>query len=89
MALNWFQLGEPERGLPLVSEASKLKPEALCCHIVNATILTALGRSEEAQVAISEVYGHRPDLNKALIRIMFAHRDRSVPNHLAKVLGMA
>ena len=35
MALNWFCLGEPERGLPLVSEALKLKPEAICCHMTH------------------------------------------------------
>ena len=34
MALNWLCLGDPERGSPLASEALKLKPEAICCHII-------------------------------------------------------
>ena len=33
MALNWLCLGDPERGSPMASEAIKLKPEAICCHI--------------------------------------------------------
>jgi TolB-like protein len=87
MALNWFRLGEPERGLPLVSEALKLKPEALCCHIAYAQILSALGRSEAA-AAIAEAHRRRPDLSIDLIRKMFPHRDRTFPEQLAQALGM-
>jgi adenylate cyclase len=89
MALNCSRLGEHERGLPLVSEALKLKPEALCCHIIHAGILKALGRSEAASAAISKAYQRRPDLNRALIGAMFPHRDRSVADGLAETLGLA
>jgi hypothetical protein len=81
-------LREPERGLLLISEASNLKPTFPCCPIVKVQILTALGRSDEARVAIQEAYGLRPDLNRTLIRVMFAHVDRSVPERLADLLQM-
>jgi len=87
MAFNWFRLGEPERGLPLVSEAMKLKPEAICCHLTHAQILKSLGRLEPATAAASEAYRHRPDLNPALIRTMFPFRDRSISDHLAGGFG--
>jgi adenylate cyclase len=89
MALNWLRLGQPERGLRLASEASKLKPEAPRCHIVSAAILVALDHSKDAKAATSEAYRYRPDINRALIRTMFPHRDRSVPDHLAGVLEIA
>jgi hypothetical protein len=89
MALNWFRIGEPERGLPLISEASNLKRDALCCHIVNAQILTALGRSKDAEAAILEARTRRPDLNRALLRLIFPHRDRSVADGLADLLEIA
>ena len=88
MALNWFRLGEPERGLPMASEASKLKPEAPFCHIIRAGLLNTLGRSEEATFAATEAFRCRPDLNKALIEIMFPHRDRSVSENLMDVIGL-
>ncbi len=88
MALNWLCLGDPERGLPLVSEALKLKPEAICCHITHAKISTSLGRYEAAKVAISDAYRRRPDLNRSLINAMFPHRDRSIPSQLAECLEL-
>jgi adenylate cyclase len=88
MALNWLCLGDPERGLPLVSEALKLKPEAICCHITHAKISASLGRHEAAKAAISDVYRCRPDLNRALINAMFPHRDRSIPSQLTELLGV-
>jgi adenylate cyclase len=86
MALNWLLLSEPERGLPLIGEASNLKPTFPCCPIVKVQILTALGRYDEAKVATHEAYRLRPDLNRMLLRVMFAHRDRSVPERLADLL---
>jgi adenylate cyclase len=88
MALNWLCLGDPERGLPLVSEALKLKPEAICCHITHAKISASLGRHDAAKVAISEAYRCRPDLNRSLINTMYPHRDRSVPSQLAELLAI-
>ena len=88
MALNWFRLGEPEQGFPIASEASKLKPEAPFCHITKAGLLNALGRSEEATSAAAEAFWCRPDLNKALMEIMFPHRDRSVSDYLMNVIGL-
>jgi adenylate cyclase len=88
MALNWLCLGDPERGLPLVSEALKLKPEAICCHITHAKISASLGCHEAAKVAISHAYRCRPDLNRSLINAMFPHRDRSIPSQLAELLGI-
>jgi adenylate cyclase len=88
MALNWLRLGDPERGSLLVSEAIKLKPEAICCHITHAKISASLGRHEAAKAAISDVYRCRPDLNRALINVMFPHRDRSIPSQLAELLGV-
>ena len=88
MALNWLCLGDPERGLPLVSEALKLKPEAICCHITHAKISVSLGGHEAAKAAISDVYRCRPDINRALINVMFPHRDRSIPGQLAELLGI-
>ena len=49
MALNWLCLGDPERGLPLASEALKLKPEAICCHITHAKILGLAWSSRSRQ----------------------------------------
>jgi len=89
IALNRLRLGQPERGLPPVSEALKLKPEAICCHLIYAQISSALGHSEAAKVAIAKAYQHRPDLNAALIRTMFPHRDRSVADSLTDVLASA
>ena len=89
MALNWLCLGDPERGSPLASEALKLKPEAVRCHIIHAKLLASLGRHEAAKAAISDVYRCRPDLNRALINVMFPHRDRSIPSQLAELLGIA
>jgi adenylate cyclase len=89
MALNWLCLGDPERGSPLVSEALKLKPEAICCHIIYAKISASLGRHEAAKAAISDVYLCRPDLNRALINVMFPHRDRDIPGQLAELVGIA
>ena len=88
MALNWLCLGDPERGLPLVSEAIKLKPEAICCHITHAQISASLSRHEAAKVAISEAFRYRPDLNRSLIDAMYPHRDRSIPSQLAELLGI-
>jgi adenylate cyclase len=88
MALNWLCLGDPERGSPLVSEALKLKPEAICCQITHAKISVSLGRHEAAKAAISDIYRCRPDLNRALINVMFPHRDRSIPGQLAELLGI-
>jgi adenylate cyclase len=88
MALNWLCLGNPERGTPLVSEALKLKPEAVCCHIIYAKISTSLGLSEVAKAAISDAYRCRPDLNRALINAMFPHRDRSIVDQFAELLGI-
>ncbi|MBR1212611.1 adenylate/guanylate cyclase domain-containing protein [Bradyrhizobium sp. JYMT SZCCT0180] len=88
MALNWLCLGDPERGSPLVSEALKLKPEAICCHVTHAKISASLGRHETAQAAISAVYRCRPDINRSLINVMFPHRDRSIPSQLAGLLGI-
>jgi adenylate cyclase len=88
MAFNWLCLGDPERGSPLVSEALKLKPEAICCHITHAKISTSLGRHEAAKAAISYVHRHRPDVNRALVNIMFPHRDRIIPDQLAELLGV-
>ena len=89
MAHNWLQLGDAEHGAVLVREALKLKPDALCCQIISAEIMTALGRTNAAQAAISEVYRQRPDVNRALVRAFFPFRDRSIPEHLADVLQMA
>jgi adenylate cyclase len=89
MALNWLCLGDPKRGSPLVSEAIKLKPEAICCHIIHAKISASLGRHEAAKAAISDAYRYRPDLDRALINVMFPHRDESVPGQLAELLGIA
>jgi adenylate cyclase len=89
MALNWLCLGDPERGSPLVSEALKLKPEAICCHIIYTKISASLGRHEAAKAAISDVYRCRPDLNRALINVMFPHRDKDIPGQLAELLGIA
>jgi len=89
MALNWFCLRDPERGLPLASEALKLKPEAICCHITHAKILASLGRHEAAKAAISDVYRLRPDISRALVDAMFPHRDRSIPDQLAELLGIS
>jgi TolB-like protein len=88
MAHNWLQLGEPDRGGVLVREALKLKPEALCCQIMDVEILTALGRSDAAQAAIAMINTQRPDVSRALIRAIFPYRDRSVSEHLADVLQM-
>jgi adenylate cyclase len=88
MALNWLCLGDPERGSPLASEAIKLKPEAISCHITHAKISTSLGRHEAAQAAISAVYRYRPDINRSLINVMFPYRDRSIPSQLAELLGI-
>jgi adenylate cyclase len=88
MALNWLCLGDPERGSPLVSEAIKLKPEAICCHITHAQISASLSRHEAAKVAISEAFRYRPDLNRSLIDAMYPHRDRSIPSQLAELLGI-
>ena len=88
MSLNYLQLGEPERGLPLTSEALKLKPEAPCCHIVHAQILKTIGRSESAEAAVAKAYRLRPDLNEALVRAVFPYRDRSVPDRLVTLLGV-
>ncbi|MBV9975883.1 MAG: adenylate/guanylate cyclase domain-containing protein [Hyphomicrobiales bacterium] len=89
MALNWLQLGEPERGLPLISEATKLKPEALCCYITQAQILQSLGRLEPAKGALSEAYRRRPDLNEGLVRAMFPYRDCLVSDRLVEALPIA
>jgi hypothetical protein len=83
-----LQLGEPERGLPLVSEALKLKLEMICCHLVQAQILGSLGRLESAGAAVSEAYRHRRDLNSALIRIMFPYRDPSAADQLAEAFKL-
>jgi adenylate cyclase len=88
MALNWFCLGDPARGSPLVSEALKLKPEAICCHVVSAKIADSLGRHDAAEAAISDAYRRRPDLNRALIDVMFPHQDRSIPGQLADLFGI-
>jgi adenylate cyclase len=88
MALNWLCLGDPERGSPLVSEAIKLKPEAICCHITHAQISASLSRHEAAKVAISEAFRYRPDLNRSLIDAMYPHRDRSIASQLAELLGI-
>ena len=66
MALNCYRIGELERGLSLVSEALKLKPDAPCCHIVHAEILRATGRPDAAKTSIAKAYKVRPDLNEAL-----------------------
>ena len=80
--------GDPARGLPLASEAVKLRTEAVCCHITHAKILATLGRHEAAKTAISDAFRCRPDMNKALIDVMFPHRDRSIPSQLAALLGV-
>ena len=87
MALNWLCLGDPERGSHLASEAVKLMPEAIGCHIPHAKISATLGRHEAAQAAISAVYRCRPDISRSLINVMFPHRDRSIPGQLAGLLG--
>ena len=86
MALNWLCVGAPERGLPLVNEAIKLKPDAICCHIVYAKITASLGRHEDATAAISEAYRCRPDLSRSLLDFMFPHRDTSIPGKMADLL---
>jgi tetratricopeptide (TPR) repeat protein len=88
MSINHLRLGEPERGLPLASEALKLKPDAPSCHLVHAEILRATGRSDAAKVSIAKAYQVRPDLNEALVRAIFPYRDRSIPNRLVTLLGM-
>jgi adenylate cyclase len=88
MALNWLRLGEPERGLPLVGEALRLKPEALCAHAVHAAILNALGRPEAVDAEVSETFRQRPDLDRTLIRSMFPHRDRSIPDGIADLFAL-
>jgi adenylate cyclase len=89
MALNWLCLGAPERGAPLASEAVKLKPEVFFCHITCAKISASLGRHDAAKVAIADAYRCRPDLDSALINIMFPHRDRSIPRQFSELLGVA
>jgi tetratricopeptide (TPR) repeat protein len=89
IAFNWLRLGQPERALPPVSEALKLKPEAICCHMIYAQVLNALGQREAAKAAISKAYRLRPDLNGGLIKAMFPHRDRSVADRLAEILALA
>jgi len=88
MSLNYLRLGEPERGLPLTSEALKLKPEAPCCHIAHAQILKTIGRSEAAEAAVVKAYQLRPDLDEALVRTVFPYRDQSVPDRLVTLLGL-
>ncbi len=86
MALNWFRLGEPERGLLLISEALKLKPEAICNHVAYAQLLAAVGRNEAADAAVSEAFRRRPNLDQILIGTMFPYRDQSMRDRLAMAL---
>jgi adenylate cyclase len=88
MALNCLCLGDPERGAPLAGEALKLKPEAICCHITYAKISASLCRQDAAKAAISDAYRYRSDLSRALINLMFPHRDRSIPGQFAELLGI-
>ena len=89
MALNWLCLGAPERGAPLISEAVKLKPELMFCHLIYAKISASLGRHDAAKVAIADAYRCRPDLGDALINIMFPHRDRAIRRQFSELLGLA
>jgi adenylate cyclase len=88
MALNWLRLGEPVRALPLVGQALRLKPEALCAHAVHAAILDALGRPSAVDAEVSETFRQRPDLDRTLVGSMFPHRDRSIPDRIADLFAL-
>jgi adenylate cyclase len=71
MSINYLRMDEPERGLPLTSEALKLKPDAPSFHLVHAEILRATGRSDAAKASLATAYQVRADLNEALVQRFF------------------
>jgi adenylate cyclase len=89
MALNFSRVGEHERGLSLAREAIKLKPDGLIGHITYGNISAVLGRAEAAQIAISNAHQLRPNLDLALVKAMYPHRDQSIPERMAAMLGLA
>jgi adenylate cyclase len=88
MALNWLSMDEPKRAAPLASEALKLRPEAICCHVTHAGIAASLGHHEAARTAVADAFRYRPDLDEALINAMFPHCDKSIPARFAELLGI-
>jgi adenylate cyclase len=86
MALNWLQLGAPERGLPYADEAVRLKPETIRGHLARAAVLAAIGRTDEARAALAPAFALRPDLDAALIDAMIPYSDPADTERLHQAL---